>query len=116
MRSWMAIDGVEPAGLLKEGDTFFIGESHWKVLHTPGHTPGGICLYCEDEQLLISGDTLFKGCMGRLDIPTGEPARMWASLKKLSTLPKETEVFPGHGWPTTIGQENWLANAEQIFS
>jgi glyoxylase-like metal-dependent hydrolase (beta-lactamase superfamily II) len=116
LRTYLQIEGVEPSRLLKEGDVVLIGESIWKVIHTPGHSPGGICLYCEDEQVLISGDTLFKGCMGRIDIPTAEPERMWNSLKKLSLLPKETQVFPGHGGPTTIGQESsWLSHAEQVF-
>ncbi len=115
LKSWISIEAVEPAGYLKEGDNFFIGESLWKVLHTPGHSPGGICLYCEAEGVLISGDTLFKGSLGRVDLPTSEPERMWTSLKKLSILPKETQVFPGHGSPTTIGDENWLAQAEQMF-
>ena len=116
LKSWLSIEGVEPTGYLKEGDIIHIGDSSWKIIHTPGHSPGGICLYCEEEQVLISGDTLFKGSLGRIDLPTSQPERMWPSLKKLSFLPKETQVFPGHGAPTTIGEENWLANAEQIFS
>ena len=115
LRSWIAIEPVEPSGLLKEGDVFFIGESCWRVIHTPGHSPGGICLYCEQEGTLISGDTLFKGSLGRIDLPTSEPDRMWPSLKKLSVLPKETHVFPGHGAPTSIGDETWMAHAEQMF-
>ncbi len=115
LRSWLAIDPVEPAGFLKEGDCFYIGESYWKVLHTPGHSPGGICLWCEDEKVLISGDTLFKGSLGRIDLPTSEPERMWPSLKKLSHLPPETQVFPGHGAPTSISAENWLSHAQQMF-
>ncbi len=113
--TWMQIEPVEPIGFVKEGDTFFVGDSSWRVIHTPGHTPGGICLYSENEEMLISGDTLFRGSMGRIDIPTAEPERMWSSLKKLSLLPKETRVFPGHGGPTTIGQEGWLNNAEHYF-
>ncbi|MCE5294384.1 MAG: MBL fold metallo-hydrolase [Chlamydiales bacterium] len=115
LKSWLSIEGVEPTGYLKEGDVVHIGDSSWEIIHTPGHSPGGICLYCEEEGVLISGDTLFKGSLGRIDLPTSEPERMWPSLKKLSFLPKETQVFPGHGAPTTIGAENWLANAEQIF-
>jgi len=115
VNTWMSIEPVEPLGLIKEGDIIHVGESSWKVIHTPGHTPGGICLYSAEEGMLISGDTLFRGSMGRLDIPTGEPERMWNSLKKLSTLPPETRVFPGHGGTTTIGQEGWLSHAEQYF-
>ncbi len=113
--TWMQIEPVEPLGFIKEGDTILVGESSWKVIHTPGHTPGGICLYSQAEEMLISGDTLFRGSMGRIDIPTAEPERMWQSLKKLSLLPQETRVFPGHGGPTTIGNEGWLANAKHYF-
>ncbi len=112
LRSYIPIQGIEPNQLLKDGDAVFIGDSCWKVIHTPGHSPGGICLFCEEEGVLISGDTLFKGSYGRVDLPTSEPERMWASLKKLSLLPKDVEVYPGHGAPTTIGREDWLKNAE----
>lgn len=108
LRTHLAIDPVEPRGYLKDGDIFFIGDSIWKVIHTPGHTPGGICLYSEAEGILLSGDTLFRGSYGRVDLPTSHPQRMEASLQKLGELPKETQVFPGHGSLTTIGQEHWL--------
>ncbi len=115
LSSLVAITPVTPSHLLKDGDVLFIGASKWKVIHTPGHSPGGICLLCEEENVLISGDTLFKGSLGRIDLPTSEPSRMWPSLKKLSLLAKETEVYPGHGLPTSIGAESWLKNAEEFF-
>lgn len=107
--------GVENSLILKEDDLINVGDLLFKVIHTPGHSPGGVCFYCEKEGILISGDTLFKGSMGTLSLPTAQPERMWESLKKLSRLPIETKVYPGHGPSTTIGKESWLANAKEIF-
>lgn len=113
---WISISGVTPSRFITDGDTITIGTSLWHVIHTPGHTPGGVCYHCEEEMLLMAGDTLFKGTIGRLDLPTGEPVRMWKSLEKLAELPPETVVFSGHGPKTTIGQEKWLANPKEHFS
>jgi hydroxyacylglutathione hydrolase len=112
---WLPIEGMKPDWLLKEGDVIPIGNLSLKVIHTPGHTPGGVCLYDAKNHVLLSGDTLFKGTIGNLSFPTSQPNLMWKSLKKLSKLPPETQVFPGHGPSTTIGDESWLANAEEIF-
>lgn len=90
--------------LLKDGEQ--IGD--FKVIFTPGHTPGGICLYNEKEKVIFTGDTLFAGDYGRTDLPGSSEAEMIASLKKLLQLPPETKVFPGHGGPTTIGDEQNL--------
>lgn len=76
----------------------------FKVIHTPGHTKGSICLYSEKDSLLLSGDTLFCGGYGRTDLG-GSMTDMQASLARLSQLPLETKVLPGHGDPTTIGRE-----------
>lgn len=76
-----------------------------EVLHTPGHTPGGVCYHFPAEKLLLSGDTLFAGSVGRTDFPGGSMARMMDSLRALMTLPEETLVIPGHGGFTTIGDE-----------
>ncbi len=103
------ITPVKPERLLEEGDEIFVGQLRFRVIHTPGHTPGGICFYCEQEGVLLSGDTLFRGSIGNLSLPTGQPARMRDSLLKLALLPKETRVYPGHGPETTIGAEPWLA-------
>jgi glyoxylase-like metal-dependent hydrolase (beta-lactamase superfamily II) len=112
---WLSIEPVEPTAFLKEHGSLSVGDWQCRVIHTPGHSPGGICLYDQADKILISGDTLFKGSLGRLDLPTGEPERMWASLKKLALLDPDTQVFPGHGPPTTIGNESWLTRAEEIF-
>ena len=75
------------------------------ILHTPGHTPGSICLYWEKEKVLISGDTLFRMGYGRTDLPGGDMGQMIDSLRRLFTLPDDTRVYPGHGDCTTIGAE-----------
>lgn len=109
------ISGVEPEHELKEGQKLSLGKLQAEVIHTPGHTPGGVCFYFESDKVLISGDTLFQGSIGNLSFPTADPEAMWQSLKKLATLPPETRVYPGHGGATTIGAENWLDRAEEIF-
>ncbi len=100
---------------VEDGEIFTLGELSIKVIHTPGHSLGGICLYIAQKNTLFSGDTLFAGCMGRVDLPTSDPELMWKSLKILALLPKETKVFPGHGDSTTIGEEDWLDNARERF-
>ncbi len=103
------IEGVTADGFLKEGDIFHVGKLEVHVIETPGHSPGGICLWLPKEKILFSGDTLFHGTMGRVDFPTSSPLEMKASLKKLSQLPRETKVYPGHGPATTIGKESWIS-------
>ena len=76
-----------------------------RILATPGHTPGGVCLLFNDVPLLLSGDTLFAGSVGRTDFPGGSMARMMDSLQALMKLPDDTLVIPGHGGHTTIGDE-----------
>lgn len=112
---WVTIEGVAPDRLLKEGDILTCGDLQFEVIHTPGHTPGGVCFYCLKEGVLISGDTLFKGTIGNLSFPTCQPEAMWASLDKLAKLPGHVRIFPGHGPATTIGQETWLPKAREIF-
>jgi hydroxyacylglutathione hydrolase len=98
-----------PAVDLAEGGEIRFGSLRLSVLHTPGHTEGSVCLYDPDAGLLFSGDTLFAGAWGRVDLPGGDPVAMAASLARLSELPDAVGVFPGHGEETTIGRERaWL--------
>ncbi len=83
---------------LKEGDVLPMGTMELKVIHTPGHTPGSICLYDEKSGTLFSGDTVFADGFGRYDLPGGDKASLKASLEKLSKL-KINRLFPGHGQP-----------------
>lgn len=77
-----------------------------EVVHTPGHTAGGICLYCKNENIIFTGDTLFAGSVGRTDFPGGHPEQLIASIKKkLCILPDETVCYPGHGPVTSIARE-----------
>ncbi len=93
-----------PDRLLKDGDSIEVGDLHFAVLHTPGHTPGGICLL--GEGVVFSGDTLFNYSVGRADLPGGNESRLMNSIQtRLMTLPDETIVYPGHGPDTTIGAE-----------
>lgn len=94
----------QPDLLLEDGQELQVGGMSLQVIHTPGHTPGGICLY--SPGVLISGDTLFKGSIGRTDLPGGSFAELIASIRgRLLVLPDDTIVYPGHGPPTTIGHE-----------
>ncbi|MBR5236232.1 MAG: MBL fold metallo-hydrolase [Clostridia bacterium] len=94
----------EPDKLLKDGDTFTVGNCTFKVITTPGHTSGSLCLLCDDT--LFSGDTLFYLSIGRADFPTGSLKTLIKSIKeKLFTLPDSVVVYPGHGPKTTIGYE-----------
>ncbi len=98
---------VEPAdALLQDGDTIEEAGIVLAVLHTPGHTPGGICLYVESEGLVFSGDTLFAEGIGRTDFPGGDTAQLLESIRsRLLTLPDATVVYPGHAMRTTIAHE-----------
>ncbi|MBA7656235.1 hypothetical protein ES703_64155 [subsurface metagenome] len=93
-----------PDRLLKDGDSIDVGDLHFVVLHTPGHTPGGICLL--GQGVVFSGDTLFNYSIGRADLPGGSYSKLMNSIQtKLMTLPDNTVVYPGHGDETTIGAE-----------
>lgn len=112
---WIAFDGVIPEFFFQQHDKLSLGSLSVQVIHTPGHTPGGVCFYLPEEKLLFSGDTLFAGTIGNLSFPTARPALMWKSLAILAKLPSDTLVLPGHGQSTTIGKERWLDKAEELF-
>ncbi len=97
------LDQTSPDIFLNGDEMVSIAEIELKVLHTPGHTPGGICLYSQNFDSLFSGDTLFQSSIGRTDLPGGNHSDLISSIKdKLLILPSHTEVFPGHGDKTTI--------------
>jgi hydroxyacylglutathione hydrolase len=98
-----------PAVELAEGGEIRFGEIRLRVLHTPGHTEGSVCLLSADDGLLFSGDTLFAGGWGRVDLPGGSPDEMAASIARLTELEDRLAVLPGHGPSTTIGRERaWM--------
>lgn len=91
---------------ISEKDVIKFGKSELKVLHTPGHSPGSLCLYSEEDRIVFVGDVLFKGSIGRTDLDYGDYDTLLGNIKsKLMTLPEETEVYSGHGPNTTIGRE-----------
>lgn len=96
-------DQPDPSILVSEGDSIQVGGLRFEVLHTPGHSPGGICLY--GEGILITGDTLFSGSVGRTDLHGGNIGMLKMSFRRLMALPDEIKVLPGHGPETTIGKE-----------
>ena len=105
----LALPGAMTSGPLfytdfyKEGDRLTLAGMTFDVLHTPGHTPGSVCLRFGEH--LFSGDTLFAGSCGRTDFPGSSPATMVRSLQRLAQLDESLKVFPGHGESTTIGEE-----------
>ena len=93
---------IEP---IKSSNLQMFKSSNVQILPTSGHTPGSICLYWQEEKVLLSGDTLFRMGYGRTDLPGGDMGQMIDSLRRLFTLPDDTRVYPGHGDFTTIGAE-----------
>jgi glyoxylase-like metal-dependent hydrolase (beta-lactamase superfamily II) len=96
-------DLPEPDGFLKEGDEVRTGSHVFRVLHTPGHSPGCICLH--GEGILFAGDTIFRGSVGRTDLPGGSHEKLKESFRRLMQLPEDTIVYSGHGPETTIRSE-----------
>lgn len=97
---------LEADSRLHNNDLIHIGNIQFRVLHTPGHTKGGSCLYCESKKLVFTGDTLFRGTWGRTDLPTGSFVQIIESIvNKLMRLPDDTICYPGHGKSTKIGEE-----------
>jgi len=93
----------EPDFFVGEGDEIRLGDLRFEVLHTPGHSPGGLCLW--GEGIVMTGDTLFAGAVGRTDFHGGDMGKLKQSFDRLMSLPPETEVLAGHGPNSTIGRE-----------
>ncbi len=106
-RYWMPHLGepphLEPA--VEDGRVLSLGSLKIRAIHTPGHTPGSVCYWVEEVGVIFTGDTLFKGAVGRTDFVGGDPEALRRSLSRLAALPDETAVLPGHGLDTTIGEE-----------
>jgi glyoxylase-like metal-dependent hydrolase (beta-lactamase superfamily II) len=106
---WLGMPTPEvhpPDDTLEEGRLIAITGLTGNILHTPGHTQGSVCLHLPAQNLLLAGDTLFAGSVGRTDLPGGDgPALIRSIHEKLLTLPDATVVVPGHGPKTTIGEE-----------
>ncbi len=91
---------------LKEGGKIQLGQDELQIIEAPGHSPGSICFYCAKQNFVIGGDVLFKGGIGRTDLPMGDHQALLNNIKtKLLVLPDETVVYSGHGPATTIGEE-----------
>ena len=95
----------EPDRFLEDGDTIRIDDLTLEVIHTPGHTQGSICLYYAKTPVLLTGDTLFAGSVGRTDLPGGNPHQLRQSLMRIGTLPESTMLYPGHGPSTTLAKQ-----------
>lgn len=102
------------SGYLQDSQKIHIGVTEFEVMHTPGHSPGHVVFYAPSESLLMAGDLLFAGSIGRVDLPDSDPQAMGRSLARIMKLPDNTCVRSGHGPATTIGQERytnpWLEN------
>ncbi|MBQ9637815.1 MAG: MBL fold metallo-hydrolase [Prevotella sp.] len=99
-------EAMPPIGrLLSADDTISFGSHKLTIIETPGHSRGCVCFYCEDEHVLFTGDTLFRHSVGRTDLSGGSMFMLIQSLRTLSQLPDNTQVFAGHGPQTTIGEE-----------
>ena len=107
--SQMVVPPVTADDLFDEGPLRYVTDLDLIALHTPGHTEGSTCFYLASEKALFSGDVLFKGNVGRVDLPGGDARLMEQSLQRVAGLPADTRVYPGHGEQTTIGAElPWL--------
>jgi len=102
------VDGVTIDRPLNEGDRLAIGEVELHILHTPGHTQGSICIWSPRDDLLFTGDTLLKGGAGHTAEPGASLPALATSVRRLAEFPEPTTLYPGHGAPTTIGEERWL--------
>ncbi len=99
-------DGIGIDVELNDGDVITIGHEKLTVISVPGHSEGGIALYCKSQKFIITGDSLFRGSIGRTDLPGGDHSKLIESIKtKLLALPDDTAVLPGHGPQSTIGLE-----------
>lgn len=95
----------DPDGFLEDGQTLLIGALEVQAIHTPGHAPGHLMFHIASEHLLIGGDLIIGGSVGRTDLPDSDHAQLEASIRKVMKLPDETRLLPGHGQPRMLGDE-----------
>jgi glyoxylase-like metal-dependent hydrolase (beta-lactamase superfamily II) len=95
----------QPDKTVVEGDTLSVGNTDFKVIHSPGHTPGGICLYCEKEKIMFTGDTLFANGRGRTDFKYGSETELLKSLSRLTAMDGDITFYSGHGMSSMIKYE-----------
>lgn len=110
LTNWLGeMKRCDPDDLIDEGPLTYVKDLRLVALHTPGHTEGSTCFHLPDEGILFSGDVLFKGNVGRVDLPGGDAAAMERSLARVAGLAPGTRVYPGHGEPTVLANElGWL--------
>jgi glyoxylase-like metal-dependent hydrolase (beta-lactamase superfamily II) len=95
-----------PDKYLNQGDKYLLGDTEFQIMHIPGHSPGSIALYSAPDNLIITGDVLFNGSIGRTDLPGGDYQTLINNIKsKILVLPREVKAYPGHGPYTTVGDE-----------
>ena len=99
------IPPAEPDGLLQDGQELKLGSLVCKVIFTPGHSPGHVSFHFPGEQILIGGDLIIGGSIGRTDLPDSDPSAMEASIARVMALPGQTQLLPGHGEPSTLADE-----------
>jgi glyoxylase-like metal-dependent hydrolase (beta-lactamase superfamily II) len=103
------LQGFSPDRTLAEGNVVELGEVSFQVLHTPGHSPGQMSLYCAEEAIVMGGDTLFPGGYGTIEIADASAEETVNTIRRLLELPDDATVYTGHGLPTTIGAERpWM--------
>ncbi|MGB7158255.1 MAG: MBL fold metallo-hydrolase [Tepidisphaeraceae bacterium] len=95
----------EPDGFVTDGQALYIGSNPIDVIHTPGHAPGHVMYHFPDEKILIGGDLVIMGAVGRTDLPDSDADALDASIRRVMQLPDDTHLLPGHGQPSTLGEE-----------
>ncbi len=103
---WIGAEAPIPSGYLEDGQRIKVGGIELVVMHTPGHSPGSVCLYIPKMKTVLTGDTLFRGAVGRTDLPGGDEIQLAESIRRLyRELPLDTRVLPGHGSETSLNRE-----------
>ena len=94
-----------PDGYLEDAQRLAIGSVEVEVIHTPGHSPGHVMFHFPREKALVGGDLIIMGAVGRTDLPDSDPRALYASIRRIMKLPEQTQLLPGHGQPSTLGEE-----------